>query len=449
MYRIKLCQRLIGACLIALLAVSCGNESRKTLPEYVTPGTSVAAVVNLDEIFRQAGLPLGKQPMLDGLQSEILSMVTFSMMNDALEPLIPCRAIDTGEILLVKTESGSHGTPSDEIIGVKVIDADAFDREVNADGYPAKAVRRGELAFISENEGAVEAFLAEADKEAPASLITVKEWLSGDRAIRTAIHAQTDVAGKDTEWALSAVGFNSEAVSFETRVLDREGNQVGIGEIFDEISTSVLGFIPPDAVIVGAFGRPAADLRILDNIFRQYTGVPASEITGTSAFSLALAGSVDNLRSAGPEAFNIQFITAADGENAGRMVAVREELSSDSRIVDGQSVARVNEGELYFGVLDGYFAQSLNRPFSSAYDNGLAPVFEGKRLAVAVNIPYGSSLMRGLGLPAGVSLDIALTADILKARLRFNGSSDPAILTLLEINRDLVEFIGAAPALLL
>lgn len=451
MSSVKLYQRLVCACLLAMLAASCGKNEPTKLSEYVTPDTSVAAIVNLDEIYRQAGMPLVKQPMLDGMQSEILSMVTFSMMNSELEPLIPCQAIDTKEVLLIKT-SGSD-TPVKarpaEILGVRVIDEEAFEKEVNAEGYTAAVVRHGDFAFLSENKETIEKYLAEADGEAPAALITVKEALDGNGNIRAAIHAATDVAGKNTEWATSTITFKGETVSAEVKAFDTQGNPVKFGEIFEQLDPQALGFIPSDASIAGAFGKPTVDMKFLDSFFNQYLGIPASRISGTTAFAMGLAGSVDNLRSAGPEAFNIQLATQASPQEAERLVSLCTERYRGAKNIDGQNVARILDCDLYFGEFDGYFAQSFNRPVSSVYGNDLAPYFEGKRVAIAVNIPYGGALMKGLNLSTGLSLNIGLTEDQIKARLRFNGNSNPAVVTLLEMNQDLVQFLGAAPALLL
>ncbi|MDE7141852.1 MAG: hypothetical protein K2O33_03045, partial [Muribaculaceae bacterium] len=104
----KLPRLAVAAWLIAIMAASCGREEQKPLQEYVTSSASVAAIVDLKDIFRQAGMPLGHpQPMLEGIQEDILSLSTFSIMTNALSQLVATRAID-GEVLLVTLDDRSE-----------------------------------------------------------------------------------------------------------------------------------------------------------------------------------------------------------------------------------------------------------------------------------------------------------------------------------------------------
>ncbi|MDE6126988.1 MAG: hypothetical protein K2G30_08530 [Muribaculaceae bacterium] len=441
----KLPRLAVAAWLIAIMAASCGREEQKPLQEYVTSSASVAAIVDLKDIFRQAGMPLGHpQPMLEGIQEDILSLSTFSIMTNALSQLVATRAID-GEVLLVTLDDRS------EVAVVTVVDEDALRRVTDDEMYKAVVTRRGSLCFLAADKEISERVISEAEQEASASLVSVREHLAGKGDMRVAMHsAATDFAATRAEWALSTVSVSAEAISSETILLDNDGRQQPFGCVFAEIDPAVAGFIPPEAIVAGAFGAPSREIKGLDKALLSYAGISASEITGTSAFSLALAGSVDNIRTAGPDAFNIQFLTAATPEFGDSLVDRLADRFGGAAYVAGQYVSGTpGDGGIFLCATDGYFVESLNRPVSSGYNNDFASAFEGKRAALAVEIPYGSSAMKNLGLPAGISLRIALTADRLKARLRFNHSDNPAILTLLELNKDLAAWLAEAPALLL
>lgn len=427
-----------------LLLGSCSKDREKPMQEYVTADTSIAAMVNLDEVFRQAGLPFGEKQVLDEERERIMSLATSSFMTDALEPLVSAHSIDTRQMLLLKTGNGNA-----EIACVCVADEEAFDRVAEEEGYPAKAVSVGRLRFLSENEGAIERLLSQVGKEQPAELAAIKEFLGTENAANVLFHSPASFGKKHIEWVTASFSAANDILSADIQALDGENNYVEFGKLFGEINPSILGFIPADAVAAAAFGRPAENLRWLDTVTEQWAGVSATDLTGTSAFSLALAGSVDNIRTAGPEAYNIQFVTAVDETGKPDLAAKFAERYPAAKNIDGQRVGSEYGCDIYSANADGYFAISLNRPISPAYGNDLAPYFEGKRFAAAINIPHGSSLMKGFGLPAGVSLNIGCTSDLLKARLRFNGSSKPALQILAELDGDLTAFIAAAPALLL
>lgn len=444
MLNISMLRQCAVACAALLLLGSCSKNREKPMHEYVTTETSMAAMVDLDEIFRQAGLPFGEKQELDEARERILSLATSSFMTDALEPLVSAHAIDTRQMLLLKTGEGNA-----EIACVRVADEEAFNNVADDEGYPAKAVRVGRLRFLSENEGAIERLLSQVGEEQPAELAAIKEFLGRENAANVLIHSPASFGKEHIEWVTASFSATNDILSTEIQALNGESDYVEFGKLFGKIDPSILGFIPADAVATAAFGRPAGDLRWLDKVTEQWAGISTADITGTSAFSLALAGSVDNIRTAGPEAYNIQFVTAVDETGKPDLAAKFSERYPAAKNIDGQRIGSEYGCDIYSANADGYFAISLNRPVSPAYGNDLAPYFEGKRLAVAINIPYGSSLMKGFGLPAGVSLNIGCTSDMLKARLRFNGSSRPALQTLAELDADLTDFIGAAPALLL
>lgn len=444
MSQCRLINKFAAACVAMAILAACSTDKEKPIQEYITEDTSMAAMVNLDMVFRQAGLPFGKGQTLDEARESIMSLATGSFMSDQLEPLVSAHAIDTSQLLLLKS-----GDSKAEIACVRVADEDAFDSVTGDEGYTAKAVRVGSLCFLSESGYSIERLLADVEKEQPESLAAIKEFLSGSNAANVVYHSPVNLGKERVKWITATFSAANDILSAEVQALDGETNYVNFGDLFGEIDPSILGFIPSDAVAAASFGRPAGDMRWLDKVIGQSAGVSTSDLRGTSALSLSLAGSVDNLRTAGPEAYNIQFVTAVDDTGKPDIAAKFAERYPAAKSIDGQRVGSEYGCDIYAAGTDGYFAISLNRPVSPAYGNDLAPYFEGKRFAVAINIPYGSSLMKGLGLSCGVSLNIGCTSNMLKARLRFNGSSKPALQTLAEFDSDLTEFIAVAPSLLM
>ncbi len=429
-------QIFLAAILISL--VSCSKKSSDSLTDYITTDVSVANVVNVDELLRKAGLPLGNMATLGPEQSQLLDLATQSVMNAELTAIIEGGCIDVSQIMLLSLADRTS------ILAVRVTNKDAFDKVAKEKGFSSNCVNRGSLCFISDNKNVVENFLDAVDNAAPESLSEVKLSLDANKTIRAAMRLDVN----EIDWLTMNVAVTQEAITMEWSALDCEGRNVAFGNLFEEIDPEVLSFIPNDAVLALAFGKPDFDNQLLNRFAQSQYGWIAEKITGTSAISVSMGGSVDNLRFAGPEAFNIQFATAASENSSPSLLDVCDEYFQGKRTSDGRYLAALSGCDLWYGQENGFVAVSFNRPFTSNYSNDLAPRFEGKRLACDLEIPNGSSLMKGLNLTSGVSLNISLTTDKLKARLRFNGSSKTAALSLLDLSADFVSFASLAPTML-
>ncbi len=428
--------------LLAMLFASCGDKEPENLADCVGSKVSVATIADIEEILRNAGVPLSDSAEpLDSVQTRIISLATNSIMTDELSALVAAGAVDPSEILSIRLIDKS------EALGVKILDESAFETAAADHGFAGSYISRGDLRFVADNTDAVLTMLDSAIEDQSASIVGTRNFLAGDGSVCAAIHYQP--AGNEAEWVTARFNVTDTSISVEASAYDKDGGRIAVGDNFGEIDQTAFSFVPTDAVLVAAFGKPNRGFVGLDKILKEYAGLSSANLNGTSVFSLSLAGSVDNLLDAGPEAFNLQLVTAA-GDDGGDAI-LRQALAryGGAKESDGQYLARFQGCDLWLGVTDGYLAQSLNRPVYSAYNNSIGSVFEGKRMGVSVEIPFGSPLISNLRLPAGLSLTFTLGSDSVKGRMRFYGSTKPAAVTFAEFDRDFAEWIVSLPAMLI
>ncbi|MCM1070703.1 MAG: hypothetical protein NC210_00340 [[Clostridium] fimetarium] len=419
---------------------SCGGDKPLPLSDYVTEEVSVATISNIDEVLRQSCMPLSQADQRpDSVRLRLIELATRSIMSDEVASLIMAGAVDDSEVLTLRFANRS------DAVGVRVVDEDAFKTVAAECGFADSYVERGDLRFISGDLESVNELIEKVGTDAPPSVSKARYFLSDKGTVRAAIHYG---APAESDWITARFDVSANSISMEAAAFGTDGSQVAFGDTFDEIDPAPLSFIPADAALVAAFGKPRVELPGIDKLLKEFTCLESADLSGTSVFSLSLAGSADDPRMVDLSAFNAQFVTAA-GEAVGDSLTLKVlDCRGGFRNAEGQYLTRFQDCDLWMLQADGCLAQSLNRPVCATYANSFGPIFEGKRAGISVEIPYGSALARNLRLPAGISINVTIGAASAKGRLKFYGTSAPAPVMLAKLDKDFAEWLLALPALL-
>ncbi len=427
--------------LLSGLLCSCGKDTPAVLSDYVDGNVSVATISNIGEVLRQSGMPLTSgDHRPDSVKARLIELATRSIMSDKISALIAAGAVDDSEVLTLRFDNRS------EAVGVQVINEDAFETVAAKEGFADSYISRGDLRFISDDLGRVNELVENVAGEASSALSKARYFLADKGVVRAVIHYASTAK---SDWITARFDVSATSISVDAAAFGTDAETLALGEVFEEIDQAPLSFVPSDASVVVAFGKPRVELPGLGKLLSEFTCLDATDLSGTSVFSLSLAGSVDNMRMADLGAFNAQFVTAANAEQEDSLVRKIEACRGGFSTVDGQFMTRFQGCDLWMTLADGYLAQSLNRPVSATYTNSFGPVFEGKRAGVSVEIPYGSPLARNLRLPAGISITATIGRDSAKGRLKFYGSSTPAPVLLAQLDPDFAEWVLALPSLLI
>lgn len=442
-------QALWGAvCLLAVgMVSSCGTKNDGSLLERVPGEASSVMTVDFKKLFKEAGAPTPLTPGGEWTDAAGKIASTFCP-PDFVEALRVCALPGSGaeldHVVIFEMATGAGG------LIVKVDDEDEFVEKAAA-GEAEKLGEVGEydvyacpqggvlavddhLALFTQSQQNVSDFVDAVARQRVEEFAGLRQFLNqGKKAVSFALNcdnspSQAAIIGGKEQWLCASMEPNRQAINAEAVVMDRGGKLTPIGGYFEEIDPRVLAFIPGDAVGVAAFGRFTGDLALVKTLISQYAPFLTVSETGTTALSASPAGGAESLREFSLPAWNLVDIVKVSPDERQALVAKTRLNPLFKKISDNQWAIDYIPGiELYVGDFDGYYVTSLNREISNANNNSFAQDFEGRHLAVVVNIPAGSDVQRAASLPFGLTLSVGLQEDKLKVRLSFNGTDLPAL----------------------
>lgn len=305
--------------------------------------------------------------------------------------------------------------------------------------------------FISPDTQSVKKILKEKRPQISA-IQGVREFLANsDEAITTASIA-SDIYGKKLEglWLCRALHFTESSVSLDFSLLKPGGESGQIGALLaDPIDPTALAFIPDGCSLVAASGlqQEGAKMFGIESLLRSYIPFELNmSTTGTTAWYGRPAGALNPDDLFNPRTWNFaSFSQSSQAEGAELINSLRSQLGNRAvRNSETDCYSASYSGlEVSFGYLQGYSAMMINGEISFGNSNSYTTDFQAARMVILVDIPKDSRLQQAAGLPCGASLNVKVTTDNLHAKLRFYGSSAPALATVDEIDalRNILPFL--------
>lgn len=407
--------------LIAMLAVlmtACSGKHE--LLETIPANARGVALVNLEDILAKAGFKVS------GTNTEAPDYFKGVMTESMLKSLTTVnKAVAIDQIAVVMSSGGeayfTAMVRDDNALAdyAKTFNATA-EKVGDYDGFVLQPVgamlltKDGHLwgKMMDYENSDIKSFATEIDnerqaakKDAIAKLSGVKNFLEGDETITCALSPQllgpNNMEAEEGGWSLFNIDIQDKAI------VVNGGMQRGDGRVIETpgtqpINDAVLGYVPGTFNIVGAMGLSS---KYPWDQITQYAGLAGGyKIQG--AFSMVLpylkaidgtvlfgAGATGNESYLAPSLSNWQFLLMAHMPQA----TIDEALTNvkDLLTASGATFSDTKEGmisttfegtTLNIGSVDGYLTVA-NIPVSPNQKNDLAPIFEGKNGAFALEIP--------------------------------------------------------------
>lgn len=458
----------LAALAVMLMTGACSSspspdEVLETVPDDAVNVTRI----DLKKIFDNAGIREddGKYVMSDDLET-LFGQLPSSARDRFEQALAALPGIDAENLFF-------WVTPKEELaftVGLKHASevSDALKKEYGApvkeDGFEVYEMERDVIIAIRDNQlwvtdklSHLTRALNRADEAPYTANIGPSQYLLGERAVTSvlSIPALAKASGSEipeplrdyrNDFVCMSADLKGPALTAQTTLMNKDGKSTFPGDFFGEIDMSALRYVPGNAAIVAALGRPAREL--IDMMYNEggmRRGDKASEmldaVDGTSLFALIPPSSATRI--ADHKSWNYVMLTHMDQEHVNSMCG---EICSTTGVAENATshysfthpyrpFSAVGGQTVNWGNYDGYFVAS-SLPVSGGQNNSLTTAFEGKRGVLWAALGADNALVKELGLPFGLEFRATYDADCLNGLLRLTGSEQNFLEALIHLAAD-------------
>ena len=438
---------------VTLISVSgCSGDRMRSIIECVPENAVVVRTVDLAYLFREAGVP---SPVRSDTLSEdaagILSLFVPADFHVILTRLLAAPgAVDLSGMLMFTDAAGRDIAilpVSDPRILDSVIEGERGVEAIGeTDGLKFRIIDNMTLAtdgmglcFIAGDIMTVASALADARISHFGVFGGVHDFLTEKSACNIAVNcgnSPLSFMGGGSRWLCMSLNATRQSVTLTGKLMNREGALDSIGGNFKEIDTDFLRYTPSDASVILAFGQFSGNARALGMLLGRFAPIYLEQADGTtSLYALPASGNPEAVAAHEAGSWNVETMVHVP-ENLLEVGLAQYAARAGgllNRINNNQWEYSSDGNDYYFGTFDGSLVFSSNREIASDFNNGFTEDFQGKRVAMVVDVPYRSVLARAWGLPYGVTFKIGLNAMDFKMRVTFNGAEATALRSLLKL----------------
>lgn len=435
---------------MAIISVTSCKETERGLLDTVPDSAQAITTLNLDKVLKNAGCQVkdGKYELTPEL-TELLGNSDAESFLEWLGTFSKLVDINHVVIYMIDQQNGVGTVSITDEAGLEKALVDYGAEKVDSrNGYDIYETSNKMVFLMKDGQGwfarkadDVIKSVKEAEKNPIAALVGVKEFLLNDNPLNFAYRYN----GISYRWMCGSVKFSDNVMGMTLKGMDDDGKLLDFGEMLQPVNTDFLRYTTSTTQLAAAFSVPGgipwesvkaivmsqrnismAQKGMLEMIFEQL-----KKIDGTVALCAAPAGGSQALSRFNLSSWDLLLMAHMKQEevnaNVEQLVGLARQFRLEVENEDGVYHTNLSSldaslGDVYFGNIDGYFAVST-RQFDSNANNQLAPVFEGKNAAIALDIPYGSETMKAFGLPYGFSVTLQVEDNAIEVRSRFNGTN--------------------------
>lgn len=232
------------------------------------------------------------------------------------------------------------------------------------------------------------------------------------------------------------------ALTVESSMMNADGKNKYPGDMFEEINTSFLRYIPGDATAVFAVGKPTEAFKDLVRSVVHHVDEAVERVLsvdGTSGFAMVMPETFNEIL----EQSNWNYIgfthmpQAMVNELADGMFEQAPNVAHQYNYTNpwGYSMIGFGGPTVYWGNYDGYLMFS-SQPITSNNNNSFTTALEGKCAAGCVLLPKSCPLMTEFEIPFGATATFALESDGAKGVLKLTGTDDGMLESLIRLAAD-------------
>lgn len=450
---------LTAVMMVALMALaSCSKKGE--LLDTIPADAKIVATIDIKGIMEQAGckftdsgielpesfgspMDADRKAMLDAVgQMQHEGVCDFSntvlVVNEKNVPLLTFMIDDPDRFI--------------ELTGKQLKWNDGSNGYKEAEGSNTTIIIDGNQAWITESHGdaakEIEAIKKSA-KETPISKLDgVTNALNSSNLVNLAMHslgvAMNVTEEEESPWSVMKIAIKENKIVADNVVMKGDGEIIKTKGL-QTINQAVLAYIPGSFNIAAAMGlTPEFDWKSLTSALGTYGGFQSqAALSVITPYLQAIDGTV--LIAAGPaneQAYsdidpgNWQFILMAhlSQEKVNQIIGMVKSMMFSNGITlredkNGMLIVPQYGMDCYIGAVDGYLAIS-NLPFENTRQNELAPLFNGKDMAVSVDLP--TLKVFSPAAPAfGVKFTLQGTEDGSQIEFSLNGTNKPILETLI------------------
>lgn len=229
------------------------------------------------------------------------------------------------------------------------------------------------------------------------------------------------------------------ALTVESSMMNADGKNTYPGDMFEEINTSFLRYIPGDATAVFAVGKPTEAFKDLVRSMINEASGRLFSIDGTSGFAFMMPNSFNEILEISN--WNVIGFTHMPqdmvNELADSMYDQTPNVAHQYNYTNpwGYSMIGFGGPTVYWGNYDGYLIYST-QPITSNNSNSFTTALEGKRGAGCVLLPKSCPLMTEFEIPFGATATFALESDGAKGVLKLTGTEDGILESFIRLAAD-------------
>lgn len=465
----RLSQWLLTTAVVALTLLTAACSSAPSAEDVLAtvPDNSVVVFrINLKSALDNADIQLkdGKYVLSEDLES-LMSEAPSGAQSQVEDFLKVLPAADIENIFVFVTEREEWA------VTVGLSHAGAVEEGLKAElGAPEKdgdykifdidrrthVMLRDNQLWLTDEVNKVKRAIERAEEESFTAYAGPSQYLLGDHSLAVAVNMKSVRKIADRGWPEALDKYSKDFITFDSKLdgpaitaclstMDAEGKCTFPGKLFTKLDTSFLRYVPDNAMVVVALGKPERELLSeMSSVIRNaYTDTILSHVDGTSAFAL-IPPADGNLYSYGNDN-NWDYVALSHMQ--------KDEIEEISNLfafnmgVDINPACQYNYtspwgslvgfggNAMYWGNYDNYLAAS-SQPLTASHTNSFAATFEGKRAAACVVLPKNSPIPTELKLPFGASLTATYETDGVKAVFKLVGSNDAILKSIFHVVAD-------------
>ena len=429
----------------ALLFASCaGKNDEETLLSEV-PITAVSVrTVNVEQLLREAGTPTpvknGKVlPMADKLFDLISDNDQVKLAVEALAQIH--EGVDLTCMMSFTTSAGS------DLALFRMLSPDAVHESLpvllkkqwgESDAFEYIELSKECVVALEDNNVwiapdliSVETSMREAH-ETPITLMKgVNDFMSETHAGALTVNCGNSMIaflGGRSKWLCVAFDVAKRSVNAEVSLIDSDGSHEPLGNNFTDIDPEFLTYTPANAAVVLAFGKFNGNVAGLSLLLGQFAPIYLEQTNGTtSLYALPASSNPEALGNHVPGSWNVQTMVHVPDSLIPQAIAqYRETAGKGVTDLGNQWTYARNNATYYYGVFNDNIVFSANREILHGYDNDFLPEFEGRKLAMIIDVAPHTPLATAWNLPEGIDFRVSLRESTMQARLSFPGSPSAA-----------------------
>lgn len=434
-----------AAGVMALLLPSCKEKKEKVSLLDVVPVSAVSVrSLNVEQMLREAGTPTPVKngrllPMADKL-FELISE------NDQVKRAVVALAqvkegVDLTRMLSFTTAAGSdlalfHMLSPDAVheslpVLLKKEWEESDDFEYIELSKDCVVALENDNVWIAPDLIAIETSLREAHETPITHIKGVDDFISEEHVGALTVNCDNSMIaflGGKTKWLCVAFDIAKRSVSAEVKLIDADGSLEKLGENFTDINTDFLQYTPPNSAVVLAFGKFNGNQAGLSLLLGQFAPIYLEQTDGTtSLYALPASSNPQALGNHTPGSWNVQTMVHVPKQLVSEAIRqYGEAAGNEVTDLGNQWTYSRNNATYYYGDFNGNIVFSANREILHGYDNDYLPEFEGRKLAMIIDVPPHTPLATAWNLPEGIDFRVSLRETTLTARLSFPGSPSAA-----------------------